>query len=464
MFLKILNNIGRKVNLRLSAAFSLLFIASSLLLFGITYIMLSSFVIREDTTALRLKMFELWVHYQSGGVSTLWQELLENRQQQIESFIVRVADNQGSTLFLHTPDIYSRLDLERFERSASSENGKIVRIRLRNSKRTVETSILKLADGNILQVGIDVSRRERLLKRVRSTFAIAIIPLLLLSFATGSLIATRTLKPISNLSTAVRSIIDTGNIRARIPTENPKNELGDLVNLFNRMLEKIEVLVQSMKGTLDTVAHDLRTPMTRLRGSAEMALGAPPNIGSCREALEECLEESEHILTMLNTIMDITEAETGVMKLDRTEVNISTLIEECVELYAYIAEEKGITLYTSVVQGIVIPADRGRIRRVVLNLLDNALKYTPEGGTVEIRTTCQKDFVKISVKDTGAGIESDDLPFIWNRLYRGKQQTDKPGLGLGLSFVRAIVGAHGGRVNAESTPGNGSEFSISLPA
>ena len=464
MFSKILSDIGRKTNLRLSAVFSALFIASSLTLFGVTYVMLSSFIRREDASALRMKMFEYWVYYQSGEIAGLRQELLKTRQGQIESFIVRVTDGQGNTLFLHAPDMSVGIDLERFERSALLAHGKIVRIRLRSSRRTVEVSTLKLEDGNILQVGIDVSRREGLLKRVRSTFVIALIPLLFLSFATGSLIAARTLRPISNLSTAVRAIIDTGNIGARIPTESSKDELGDLVTLFNRMLEKIEVLVESMKGTLDTVAHDLRTPMTRLRGSAEMALNGPSNMDSCREALEECLEESEHILTMLNTIMDITEAETGVMKLQRTEVNLSTLMEECVELYGYIAEEKGITLHTSVLQGIVISADRGRIRRAVLNLLDNALKYTPEGGMVEIGARSEKGFVQISVKDTGSGIDVDELPLIWNRLYRGKQQSYKPGLGLGLSFVKAIVGAHGGMVNAESTPGKGSEFSILLPA
>jgi len=462
MFSGILKKVSKKINLRLSAVFSLLFIVGSLLLFGVIYVMLSSFILREDATALRLKMLELWVHYESGGLANLIQEVRENTRGR-EPFIIRVADSKGSTLFLHISDIFGEIDLEQFERELPAQHGKISRMRLKSPKRSLEASTIGLADGNILQVGIDVTNRERILKRVRSTFIISIIPLVLISFFTGSLIAARALRPISRLSTAVRSIIDTGKIEARIPQEASRDELGDLVSLFNRMLEKIETLVEGMKGTLDAVAHELKTPLTRLRGSAEMTLHAQSSIESCRESLGECIEESEHILTMLNTIMDIKEAETGVITLSKTELDISTLIRECVDLYSYVAEEKEVALHAAVPEEIMISADRGRIRRAVLNLLDNAIKYTHRGGKIEVSAVREKRFILISVCDNGTGIDNEELPHIWERLYRGREHSGNPGLGLGLSFVRAIVEAHGGDVSAESAVGKGSKFVIRLP-
>jgi signal transduction histidine kinase len=464
MFSEILDSVRKKINLRLSAVFSLLFIASSLILFGATYLMLNSFVTKEDADALRMRMFELWVHYQSGGLAGLIEEVMRNQENEEGTFIVRIADSDNKTLFLHARGAFNQSDVNRFENELADDRGKIVIIRLRNPRRSLEASAIRLSDGNVLQVGMDVTNRERLLKRIQSTFAIAIIPLVLLSFITGSLISARTLRPISKLSAAVRSIVDTGKIEARISPKSARDELGDLVILFNKMLERIQTLVEGMKGTLDAVAHDLRTPMTRLRGSAEMALNSGEGADSCREALVDCIEESDHILTMLNTIMDISEAETGTIALTRTDVDLSTLIQECVELYEYVAEEKGVYLSASVSGGLHLSADRGRLRRVVLNLLDNAVKYTHQGGKVEVQAVSENGVVRISVIDSGVGIEQDELPHIWDRLYRGRDQGGRPGLGLGLSFVRAIVTAHGGEASVKSAPGRGSEFTIRLRA
>ncbi len=458
MFSGILRKISKKINLRLSAIFSLILIISSLFLFGITYTLLASFLLREDAQILRLKILEFWAHYQSGGVSRVMREVNENR-----SFIVRVADGWNNTLYLWLPAHLQRLNVERLKLSETKKYGRLVRLTMDGSKYTMEIASIKLSDGNILQIGMDITARDRILRRVRVTFVFALLPLVVLSFLIGSYLSARSLKPISNLSSTVKSVIDTGKINTRISPSITKNELGDLVVLFNRMLEKIELLVEGMRRALDSVAHDLRTPMTRLRGTAEMALKGPPNARTYSEALADCMEESEHIITMLNTIMDIAEAETGTMKLDRAEVKISTLIEECAELYSYVAEEKDISIHTSFQVDISVFADKGRIRRAILNLLDNAVKYTSRGGRVDIGASARDNTAVISVKDNGVGIEKDELPNIWERLYRGKEHRSTSGLGLGLSFVKAIVLAHGGEVEVTSKPCEGSKFTIVLP-
>jgi signal transduction histidine kinase len=203
--------------------------------------------------------------------------------------------------------------------------------------------------------------------------------------------------------------------------------------------------------------------MTRLRGIAELALQPGRDPEAHQAALADCIEESESVLTMLNSLMDIAEAETGTMTLQLESVSLNTILEEAVELYREVAEDKGLCLDTGNGPDLRVTADRFRLRQVIANLLDNAIKYTPCGGRIKLRVCQRAQQAILVVEDTGVGIALADLPHIWDRLYRGDRSRTERGLGLGLSLVKAVVMAHQGAVEVSSTPDSGSVFTVSLP-
>jgi heavy metal sensor kinase len=466
MFSGNLKGLRKSVWFRLTAWYSGIFIASALLLFGIAYFLLSSSLNKQDRETIELRIKELSKAYQAGGIKSLEREVtVERKFQKKVFFFVRLAGKTNRTAFLSIPYQWTEFDLKKLEDPnfiSAEEDMTWVWVPSKGGRNELRVASVHMGDDSLLQVGMSTDYREKVLRHFREIFAAVMIPLILFSLTGGTFLAFRALKPIRDLINTIRSI-RSGRMDARVPGPQTGDEMEELITLFNEMVERIATLIKGMKNSLDNVAHDLRTPMTRLRGIAEMALQSDQNPDVYRDALADCLEESERILTMLNTLMDISEAETGVIRLDREILKVSDVLEDVVALYRYVAEEKHIAIHTTCRDGLLLNADRDRIRQVLSNLLDNAIKYTPEGGRIDMEAYRAGKEIFISVRDTGVGIPTEELPKIWDRLYRGDRSRSQRGLGLGLSLVRAIVNAHDGRVDVTSHPGKGSCFSIILP-
>jgi signal transduction histidine kinase len=202
--------------------------------------------------------------------------------------------------------------------------------------------------------------------------------------------------------------------------------------------------------------------MARLRGIAERGL-ASADPGVQREALATCVEECDRVLSMLNSLMDIAEADHGTLRLALAEVPLRSVMADAVDLYEDTADQKGVRLSIADGPEVVVVADRDRLRQVVANLVDNATKYTPAGGRVTLAARTEGREAVMTVTDTGVGIAPADQSRIWQRLYRADPSRSERGLGLGLSLVRAYVRAHGGEAEVASEPGHGSTFTIRVP-
>ena len=245
----------------------------------------------------------------------------------------------------------------------------------------------------------------------------------------------------------------------------PRNvDMRRLVDLMNAMLARVEGSVTTMREGMDALAHDLRTPLTRLRAHAELALrsseASPADLAS---ALAEAVEQTDGLLLLVNGLLDIGQAEHGRLALRREAVDLNRITAEVAELYTVVAEERGVTIRVHPAAAARVSVDRVRIRQALANLVDNAVKFSFANATVRVELDGDESEVRITVRDDGPGIPVDEQDKVWNRLFRGELQPKQRGLGLGLSLVRAYVTAHGGRVWLDSTVGGGSTFGVGIP-
>jgi signal transduction histidine kinase len=453
---------GLTFSLKLSLLYSAFFIVSSLAIFLVAYYVINGLVEEKERGVIRDRIQEYTAWYYEGGVNGIRSRFAVQSQNTGDIVFIRIIGPLDQVLFVSLPPGVEDFDLNRLEGHAPSQKDLLYFVEgNRGDSWTIGNS--RLPGGLLLQVGKNSSRSQEFLSYFRSVFLKIVLPLLLFGVMAGGWVTYRAMNPVRQLITTVRKILHTGDTSGRVPPQAGRGELDELVNLFNQMLDKNDSLIRAMHESLDNVAHDLRTPMTRLRGTAELALQSKADSGPYREALADCMEESDRVMTMLNTLMDVAEAKTGTMRLNITKVSVSEIIRSVIDLYEIIADDMQIIVHAHLQDNMEIYADRNRIQQITANLVDNAIKYSLPGGSVDISAYEKGAFAVIEVADKGIGIAPEDINQIWDRLYRGDRSRTKRGLGLGLSLVRAIVEAHGGQVSVKSQFEVGSTFSILLP-
>ena len=454
-----------RLGLRLGAWYAALFVVGALLLTVLTYVLLASSLQARDRQIVTSTLERYAGAYVRGGLPALDETIVADRVAgRHERLLVRVVGRTAQALFYTLPTDWRGFDLARLDQRPPPGRTAWTHIPSPDGLATLEVESVVLADGTLFQVGKSTESRAELLERFRALSALILGIIVLAALAGGALVTRRALRPLHLLASTVANILETGRLSERVPVRAGGDALEETGVLFNRMLARLETLVEGMRGSLDNVAHDLRTPLARLRGVAEGAVAHARTEAELRDALAEVLEETERVAGMLDTLMDISEAETGAMALSRERLDVGALLAETAELYGDVAEDEAIELRMEPADGIAIDADRQRMRQVLSNLVDNALKYTPPGGRVVLRARRAGDHAAIEVADNGPGITAEDLPRIWDRLYRGDRSRSERGLGLGLSLVRAIVEAHGGKASVAPTPGGGATFRIEIPA
>jgi signal transduction histidine kinase len=454
---------ARTFGLRLGLWYAAVFLVASFAVMLLTYRLTAASLEERDRQLIQGKLAAYAAAYERGGIRNLTDTIIAEQQTAPERLFVRVLAQGAQTTVVSMPDAWSRFDLDRLTAPVAPDAEGWTFAPSREDRAVLEIGWLRLSDGTLVQVGRSTEEREDLLTRFRTVLGIVTLAIVAVALGGGLLVTRSALQPLRRLTEAVRQIVVTGRTETRVPRAHTGDAIDELTALFNAMLDRIERLLSGMRGALDNVSHDLRTPMTRLRGVAEMALAGPDDLHAYRDALADCIEASDRVLVMLDALMDISEAESGTLQLKLERVRVDDGIRQVVDLYRDVADAKQVALEGQPSPDLDLDVDPTRFQQVLANLVDNAVKYTPSGGRVEISAISEGDSAVVRVADTGIGISADELPHIWDRLFRGDKSRAERGLGLGLSLVKAIVQAHGGTVEADSAPGRGSTFTVRIP-
>jgi signal transduction histidine kinase len=343
-----------------------------------------------------------------------------------------------------TPGVYS-FDYER-PNPLDDVQGEDARPQ-RQSEGVAVVRSVELSNGMRLVVGRDVVERRGYSAIILQSFLVGVVGIILFSLVAGGITARRVLRRIDTIQQTSTKIMS-GNLSERVPVTKRNDEFDALATNLNAMLDRIEQLLQGLKEVTDNVAHDLKTPLTRLRNQAEAALRDTASEETREKALETVIAESDRLIQTFNALLMIARVEAGAPSGVLSEIDVSDIVADLAELYGPVAEDEGITVETSIQTGVTLKANRELIGQAMVNLLENAMKYArPEddrAGKITVDLKREAGIVRIVVADNGPGIPEADRKRVLERFVRLEKSRTEPGSGLGLSLVNAVARLHGG--------------------
>jgi signal transduction histidine kinase len=468
MSLKILLEFRHTLAFHLTLWYTGVFSASFLGVFIVCYIWLSSSVYRNIDQDLANE----WIEFRSILTNRGMEEVKKAIELEAESegevqHYFRLFKSDGTILFFSNMASWNRLgaDLGALKQLAKSQKPVFKTVSVPQRHHGARVLYDMIGPDIVLEAGISLEENEEFLGLFKEVFSSGMLFFLISGTLVGWFLARRALLGVEEVTTTAQKITG-GVFGQRVPLTVKKRgaEIDRLAKTFNDMLDRIQALMKGMRETNDNIAHDLRSPLTRIRGIAEMALtGGGQSIPEYEAAAAKTIEECDRLLEMINTMLEISETEAGAIKLKTEELDLVRLVRDAVELFLPVAEDKRIDLSAHFPESCYFNGDLQRLQRMLANLLDNALKYTPAGGKVSVTVTESENKILITVQDTGVGIDEHDLPHIFERFYRCDPSRSQPGIGLGLSLSLAIARAHGGDIKVTSISEQGSVFDIFLP-
>jgi signal transduction histidine kinase len=319
-------------------------------------------------------------------------------------------------------------------------------------KQPVRAIARSLPNGDVLVIGRAVDEITEITEIVGEALAVGLLPALLLSLAAGVLLSIRAQKRVAEVNQSVERIV-AGDLRQRLPTRGVDDPFDKLAVIVNGMLDKIEALIHEIAGVGDDIAHDLRTPLTRVRVSLERGRKNSRTLEESQEVIDRAIAGLDQSLAIVTALLRIAEIEHNRRLAGFSKVALAELVREVGDLYEPIAGEKRVDLHVHVGAGPTVHGDRDLLLEAVANLVDNAVKFTPEGGRVELALLNGNGESVVRVSDTGPGISKEERDIVLRRFYRSDKSRQTKGVGLGLSLVAAIVKLHGFRLTMTTGPG-----------
>ena len=464
MFLKKIRELNNSLLVRLTLLYAVAFTLLSSIGFLLFYYRIYAVTMDTLDIELRAEATNYVALMKKSGLESIKAAIAdEGKFEDAEDGFYRLLNANGATIVSTDMTAWDTYDhqklLTKFEHTGAAFEIETLTGQGRSNK--VRAIVVGLSPDFVLQIGESLEEVENYLAIFLKLFSVLVLCLIVVSTLIGWFIARRATIDMQEVTNTAEEI-SKGVYERRVQTKGRLKEIERLGNAFNYMLDRIHFLLRSMKEINDNIAHDLRSPLARIRGIAEMNLLKENSIKSYQEMAASTIEECDALMEMINTMLDITEAEAGVNGPQFETIDVAVLIKEACELFNPLAQRKKIILIKVLPETLEFKTDRKKLQRIITNLIENAIKYSPEKQQVTITAESINDEVSIVIKDAGIGIAERDLPHIFERFYRCDRSRSQGGVGLGLSLVKAYVESINGRVWVESIIERGSCFTIRL--
>jgi signal transduction histidine kinase len=423
---------------RLTLIYLGLFGVSALVLLGYLYAATAGFMTQQTSETIQAEIAGLAEQYRTQGLPRL-RQVIEQRS---------AAQPHRASIYLLTDPAgrWVAGNIDRWPEATPGESGWMtfpVSVQpdgLRTENRRAVAQSFRLRGAYRLLVGREVEERLQLQTKIKQALSWGLGLTLLLGLAGGLLMSRGLLRRVDNINRTTEQIM-AGDLSQRIAMKASRgDEFDQLASNLNAMLEQIERLLNGMRQVTDNIAHDLRTPLNRMRSRIEVALLSDDDKETLRPVMEQTLEDAETMIGTFNALLDIARAEAGSERAAFETVDLTAIVNDIVDLYQPLAEDRGQTIETSIASGLKLHANRHLLSQALANLLDNAIKYTPENGRIAVTLS---NGPTITVADSGPGIPDEDRDGVLERFVRLDKTRATPGNGLGLSLVNAVAKLHG---------------------
>ena len=462
----------RSIHFRLTAWHAGL-LAGLLALFGVwTYLGLKEHLEMslEDSLAKQAEQIgeTLIVNIGQSGEPYVLDEIKEHFAPEINGRFVRVTRSDHSVLYVSgSPKDGSFNPTEIPIRTEADGQAPVRKERLKTGGELLVYSLpyeSRERDRFLIEVGAPYTHVGGVLQELLVVLAVAFPVTILAAIGGGYLLMRRALKPVAEITSRAEGITSR-NLGERLPVAPTGDELERLSVSLNRMIARLEESFQHTSRFTADASHELRTPLTILRGELESVAQRKSLDPEVRETIGSTLEETDRLAKIVESLLAISRLDAGEARMDRVRFDLAEVAATTTDQMRLLAEDKGISLRCEAHPGVEVEGDKSRIKQVVVNLLDNAIKYTRDGGAVEVKVSAFDKRAVLEVSDNGLGIPSEALPHVFERFYRVDKARSRQmgGAGLGLSIVKSICTAHNGQVKVESSEGGGSRFRIELP-
>jgi heavy metal sensor kinase len=458
-------SLPRTLAFRLTLWYAGVFAASSVIAFILLYTLITSFFLERTDQELLGQANRFSILLASDGIDSVRDSaILEAEAAGVKKVFFRFLTTEGRAFSSSNMSYWQNIgiDTAAIQKLFHDNDPVFQTIDIEGRREKVRMLYAMLGSSVILQVGLAMESYSGFLDAFRAIFAATMTILVALAAGVGWFMARRAVSGVEAVTrTAMR--ISGGTLEQRVPVGTRGDEVDQLALTFNQMLDRIQALLKEIKEMSDNIAHDLKSPIARIRGLAEVTLTCGKNVSEYEGMAASTIEECDRLLGMINTMLMISKTESGIDRIVGEDVDLSGMVRQACELFGPIAEDGEVALDCVVPDDVRLTGDTPALQRMLSNLLDNAIKYTLPGGTVSVTVSQDRDHASIAVQDTGIGISARDLPRIFERFYRCDQSRSRAGVGLGLSLARAIARAHGGDIAVASMPERGSTFTVTLP-